>query len=414
MRKVAVSTSIALLLAMLSVSAAGQTNRAYSKTEAEARKVVSKVLKASPIIDGHNDLFAWYFGCDYKKLPKCPQGVEDYPIDRVTKGQTDIPRWRKGGVGGVLLNVFGSDVFDASRESAFAYLLEKSYPNDLQVVTTTAGMRRAMRSGKIALLLTMEDSEKLKGDISKLDLLYNLGLRCMTFTYMTGPFGDGSDDEPRNNGLSENGKQLVKRMNDLGILIDMSHISPKTMSDILDLTKAPVIFSHSNARGLANVNRNVPDDVLLRLKTNGGMIMLDMVADHVTNQFGKWMKEGDEIYFATKKKSPDDKAFLKHIMAEWESKNPMPRVSVADVADHFDYVKKLIGVEHIGIGGDYDGMDFPIPGLEDISTFPTLLTELARRGWSEKELRQITGLNFLRVFGEIEKVSEGSKKTSRR
>ncbi|MBS0619414.1 MAG: membrane dipeptidase, partial [Spirochaetes bacterium] len=262
--------------------------------------------------------------------------------------------------------------------------------------------------------LTMEDSEKLKGDISKLDLLYNLGLRCMTFTYMTGPFGDGSDDEPRNNGLSENGKQLVKRMNDLGILIDMSHISPKTMSDILDLTKAPVIFSHSNARGLANVNRNVPDDVLLRLKANGGMIMLDMVADHVTNQFGRWMKEGDEIYFATKKKSPDDKAFLKHVMAEWESKNPMPRVSVADVADHFDYVKQLIGVEHIGIGGDYDGMDFPIPGLEDVSTFPNLLTELARRGWSEKELRQITGLNLLRVFGEIEKVSEGSKKTSRR
>ena len=263
-------------------------------------------------------------------------------------------------------------------------------------------MRKAMRAGKIAMLPMMEGSERLKGDISQLDLLYALGLRCMTFTYVTGPFSDASDDEPRNNGITAAGKEMVKKMNELGMIIDMSHISAKAMSDILDTTKAPVIFSHSNARAVADAERNVPDNILLRLKANKGLIMIDMVAEHTTTGFVKWMNQGDELYSSTKKKFPNDKAVLKKAMADWEGKNPMPVLTLADVADHFDHVKKLIGVDHIGISGDYDGMEYPIPGLEDVSSFPHLLVELARRGWTEKELRKITSENFLRVFADIE------------
>ena len=398
----------AFVISFSSVLAFGQ--RQYLRSEAEAQKIVKSVLKVSPIIDGHSDLFAWYFGCSYKKLPKCPQGIDDYPIDRITKGQTDIPRWRKGGVGGSQINVFGTDAFPMSAQMDLLLNLEKTYPKDIKVVTTSAGMQTAMRSGKIAILPMMEGSESLKGDISKLDPLYKLGLRCMTFTYVTGPFSDASDDEPRNNGITDAGRDLVRRMNELGIMVDMSHISAKAMSDILDTTKAPVIFSHSNARAVADAERNVPDNILLRLKANKGLIMIDMVAEHTTTRFVKWMNEGDELYFTTQKKFPDDKAALKKAMDEREAKNPVPAVTLSDVADHFDHVKKLIGVDHVGISGDYDGMEYPIPGLEDVSRFPDLLIELARRGWTEKELRKITGENFIRVFGDVEKTAR-SKKT---
>lgn len=391
-----------LIFALFYGSAVTQNGQTYRRSDAEAQKIVRKVITSSPIIDGHSDLFAWYFGCVYKKLPKCPQDIADYPLDKLTKGQTDIPRWRTGGVGGVLMNVFGADAFSPSVLSSFADRLEKKYPADLKVVTTAGEMREAMRAGKIAMLPMMEGSERLAGDISQLDALYKLNLRCMTFTYVTGPFADASDDQPRNNGITASGKELVKKMNELGIIIDMSHISAKAMSDILDTTKAPVIFSHSNARSLANVERNVPDDILRRIRSNKGLIMVDMVAEHTTTGFGKWMKEGDDLYFATKKRSPDDKDLLKEVMAEWELKNPQPVVTVSDVADHFDYVKRLIGVDYIGISGDYDGMEYPIAGLEDVSRFPYLLLELARRGWSEKELRKVMSENFLKVFENVE------------
>ncbi len=374
----------------------------YHRDEKQAQALIKRVLARSPIIDGHNDLFAWYFGCDYKKLKKCPQDIADYPLDTLTKGQTDIPRWKKGGVGGVQLNLGGDPATKADAEYSLLRRVEKAYSKDLKIVSSSIEMRAAIKSGKIALLPMMEGSDRLNGKVSELKPLYDLGLRCMTFAYETNSFADGSDDEPRNNGISTSGKELVAEMNRLGVFIDMSHISAKAMNDILDITQAPVIFSHSNARKLSDLNRNVPDDVLLRLKTNGGLIMIDLVAEHVSNTFAKWMVEGDILYFKTKKQFPDDKKKLNDVMKEWEDKNPQPDVSIREVADHFDHVKKLIGVNHIGISGDYDGMDYPIKGLEDVSCFPKVLVELARRGWSETELSKITGGNYLRIFGQIE------------
>ena len=347
----------------------------YPVSETKAEEIVTRVLKQSPIIDGHSDLFAWYFGCVYKKLKKCPQGIADYPLDTITKGQTDIPRWRKGGVGGVQLNL-DADSFNFKVQYDLLYRLEKIYQKDLKVVSTSSQMRKAMKDGKIALLPMREGSEKLYGNMTLLDSLYKAGLRCMTFAYYTNEFADASDDSPKHNGISTIGKELVKKMNRLGIIIDMSHISAKSMSDILDITKAPVIFSHSNARALGDVNRNVPDEILLRLKKNGGLIMIDMVAEHSTTAFGKWAEAGDSVYYSIKEKFPGDKVKLKEVMMQWEKDYPMPVVTIADVANHFDYVKKLIGIDYIGISGDYDGMDYPIKGLEDVSCFPTLLVEL--------------------------------------
>jgi membrane dipeptidase len=311
-------------------------------------------------------------------------------------------------VSGAQLNL-NADSFNLPIQYDLLYRLEKIYQKDLKVVSNSSEMQKAIQAGKIALLPMMEGSEKLENNLSALPSFYKLGLRCITFTYHTSVFADGSDDVPKHNGISAIGKVMVKEMNRLGIIIDMSHISAKSMSDILDITTAPIIFSHSNAKALCNVNRNVPDEILLRLKKNGGLIMLDMVAEHSTTEFGQWMTEGDSVYYAVKKEFPGDKTKLKETMIEWEKNNPMPIVTIKDVADHFDYVKNLIGINYIGISGDYDGMDYPIPGLEDVSCFLRLLVELARRGWSETELRKVTSENYLRVFKEVEKRKQSLK-----
>lgn len=405
----AINVTFQFILSFISfctIHAQTKDPKKYIKSDKEAKKIIEQLLKTSPIIDGHNDLFAWYFGCNYKKLAKCPQDITDYPLDKVTKGQTDIPRWRKGGVGGVQLNVYSDSLSSFLDAYDLLYRLEQVYNKDLKIVRNSIEMRKAIQTGQIAILPMLEGSERLEGKISYLRDFYKLGLRCMTFTYTTGDLADGSDDEPKHNGISQLGRDMIKEMNELGIIIDMSHISAKAMSDILNITEAPVIFSHSNARHLCDVNRNVSNEILLRLKKNKGIIMLDMVPDHTSNEFARWVNSGDSVYYNTKKQYPDDKQKLKEIMNKWEIDNPKPTVSISNIADHFDYVKKLIGIDYIGIGGDYDGLDYTITGMEDVSCYPKLFLELVKRGWTQTELRKIASENYLRVFTDIEKKSK--------
>jgi membrane dipeptidase len=378
----------------------------YRRTEEQAKIIVDKVLRASPVIDGHNDLFGWYFGCDYKNLAKCPQDIADYPIDKIQKGHTDIPRWRKGGVGGVQLNVFADSLKSFLDAYDLLYRLQETYSKDLKVVTSSADMRKAIANGKIAILPMLEGSVRLENKLSMLRTFYRLGLRCVTFTYYTSDLADGSDDIPKHHGISDLGEEMVKEMNRLGVIIDMSHISSKGMSDILYLSSAPVIFSHSNARAVCDVNRNVPDSILFRLKSNGGILMIDMAPEHTSNTFVRWMNSGDSVYYSAKKIYPDDKNYVTDIMSKWENENHIPQVNIQDVADHFDYVKSLIGVDYIGISGDFDGIEYTVKGLEDVSCFPNILTELARRGWTEQELQKITGENYLRVFQQVENMAK--------
>lgn len=382
-----------------------------SKNSAKTENIVSRVLRSSPIVDGHSDLLAWYFGCTYKKLDKCPREIEDYPLDVVQKGHTDIPRWRKGGVGGVQLNVYADTLADLLTAYDLVSQLETKYSKDLKVVSTSAEMKAAMRSGKIALLPMLEGSDRLENKPAMLRTLYKLGLRCMTLTYVTSDIADGSDDKPRHEGISQLGREMVREMNRLGIIVDISHSSASSMSDVLDVTTAPVIFSHSNARAVCDINRNVSDEILQRLKKNGGLIMIDMAPEHTSKRFARWMSEGDDLWTATKTKFPDDKGKLAAVMGEWERANPQPEVTVGEVADHFDHVKRLIGVDHIGISGDYDGIEYTTVGLEDVSGFPNLLRELVRRGWTEKELKKITSENYLRVFANVEKVARNHSRT---
>jgi membrane dipeptidase len=358
------------------------------------------------VIDGHNDLFVQYMDCK-----TCPRDLKQFRLDTINSGHTDIPRLRKGGAGGILMNVFGADKTPASYAAAWDLLrrMEKMYSRDLTITITSIAMRKAMKEGKIAMLPILEGASRLNNDIATLRKYYGWGLRSVTFAYQTNGLADGSDDKPRHNGISNAGKHMVREMNRLGVLIDMSHISDKAMHAILDFTKAPVIFSHSNAKALCNVNRNVSDSVLLRLKQNGGLIMLTIVPYFVKKEHSAWLDAGDTIYYKAKALYPRNKTKMDSLMDQWEKNNPQPIVDVADMADHFDYVKQLIGIDHIGIAGDFDGIQFTITGLENTSTYPNLLVELARRGWTVDELERINSGNFLRVFGEVEEKSRSLK-----
>lgn len=375
----------------------------YVRTEKEAKDILENILKSSPIIDGHNDLFVRYFDCK-----DCPIDLDDYPLSKITYGQTDIPRLRKGGVGGLLLNVFGREqTLDSYLQGwDLLYRMQDEYKNDLKIVGTATEMRKAIQAGKIAVLPSLEGATRLGNNKYLLRTYYKLGLRSVTFAYNTNQFADGSDDTAKYDGLSDAGKEMIKEMNELGVLIDMSHISVNAMNGILDITKAPVIFSHSNVKSLCNVNRNVPDTVLKRLKINRGIIMLCPVPYFTTNEYFIWHNRADSFYetmAARFRKNPADSTELDKIVFQWDEDNPPPVVTVTDLANHFDYVKKLIGVDYIGMAGDYDGIEYTINEMEDIASYPKLLIELLRRGWTESEIKKITSENFLRVFEEVEK-----------
>ena len=399
---------LTLILALLSVLfydsvfAQNKGHSDYTRSEKEANAIVDVVLKSSPIIDGHNDLFIKYFDCK-----TCPIDIKDYPLDTNAAGHTDIPRLKKGGIGAILLNVFGTEKTLDSYMQAWdlLYRLEDTYSNDLKIVRTAAEMKQGINDGKITILPSLEGASRLGNNKYLLRTYYELGLRSVTFAYNTNQLADGSDDTPKYKGISDLGKEMVKEMNRLGIIIDLSHISPKAMHDILDITTSPIIFSHSNVKSLCNVNRNVPDDVLLRLKQNRGIIMLTPVPYFTKKEHNDWLDKSDSLSTELRERfkiNPADSTELDKIAIKWEQEHPIPVVTIADFANHFDYVKKIIGVDYIGIAGDYDGINFTIKDMEDVSTYPKLLLELAMRGWTESELKKITSENFLRVFEQVE------------
>lgn len=373
----------------------------YKRTEKNAKEIVSKVLKTNPIIDGHNDFYHSFFDCS-----TCKGDIKDFRLDSITKGNTNIPLYRKGGVAGQLYNIYGKDRKTENLIKAFdlTHLIAETYPKDITIAGTTADLRTAIRNKKIALLPILEDAVLLQDNKALLRMYYKLGLRSVTFAYKTNNLADGSDDTVKHNGISSLGKDMIEEMNRLGIVIDMSHISADAMRDILKVTKAPVIFSHSNAYSLCKVNRNVPDDVLLELKKNKGIIMINFLPFFISQQHANWLAKAENDWNMKLNELKDTAATDKYYSEVWLKQNPEPVVSVADVANHFDHIKNLIGVDYIGIGSDLgDRYDFTIKGMTDVSCFPSLLVELARRGWTETELKKIANQNFLRVFEEVEK-----------
>ena len=399
-----------LLLLCLPLLALSQgVSRKYPVPETKALEIVASAVRSTPIIDGHNDLLRYYYDCK-----SCPRDLNQYRLDTIAAGHTDIVRWKKGSVGCQVLNVFGDNYTARNLLDAYdlVYRMTERYRNDLVLATSSSDIRKAFQAKKIAILPAMEFSVRLENSMAMVRIFHKLGLRAVTLSYQTNDIADGSDDSVKHNGLSSFGKEVVLEMNRTGIMVDISHVSEKTMHDVLALSRAPVIFSHSNVRKLCDVNRNVSDGVLKELKQNKGIIMLTFVPYFTTQLFADWYKSGDDYYAMIESKHQGKRDLMNMDMDQWEKDNPKPVVSIPDVADHFDYVKRLIGVDFIGIGSDFDGIDYLVKGLEDVSTYPALLTELARRGWSETELRKISGENFLRVLEDVEnKAVEMQKNT---
>lgn len=362
-----------------------------------------------PLIDGHNDL-PWRM----RNLDR----VNPMSLDiskRLDGGQTDIPRLREGGVGAQFWSVYipvslqGEQAVQTTKEQIYlVYRLARTYPDDFEIAWTANDVERIFSRGKIASLIGMEGGHSINSSIETLREMYRLGARYMTLTHSTNtPWADSATDEPQHNGLTEFGKEIVREMNRLGMLVDLSHVSAKTMHDALDVAEAPVIFSHSGAMAVCDHVRNVPDDVLLRLKKNGGVVMVVIFRPYSSQKYKDWSEERRKYQqeLAAKGMTQDD---IQQALRNWEKEKPAPDATLSDVADHIDHIKKVAGIDHIGIGSDFDGGG-GVTGLEDVSKFPYLTAELLRRGYSENEIAKILGLNVIRVMRTAEQVAEKHK-----
>lgn len=369
------------------------------KTPARIAERVQAVLRATPLVDGHNDLNIHYHAC--KK--GCPRGYDAYDIGGKVEGHTDLPRWKQGGVGAQLLNAGWLDA-ETNLEGtlkgfAFVRSMETRWPDRVAMARTSADVRAIHASGKMAILLGLEHPERLGQDEATVRQLAAAGLRSDILAYNEPTaLADGHAGPAKFGGLSPLGTKMVGWMQGAGILVDLSHASADTMRDVLDISRAPVLFSHSSSAALCDVSRNVPDDVLRRMKDNGGIVMVGFVPEFTSKAFADWYDAGDAYWYALLDKYKGDRDRAKPEMDAWEKAHLRPVVTISQVADHVEHVRDVAGIDHVGIGADFDGIDFTVTGLEDVSTYPRLLEELARRGWSDEDLRKLAGENFLRVL----------------
>lgn len=375
------------------------------KALAHARQLLKKVV----LVDGHNDL-PWAIRTD----KKAPGDVAAYDLNGTVPGQTDLKRLDKGGIGAQFWSVYipgeiGSGFARTQLEQIdIARRMIERYP-ELQFASTVADIRAAHRQGRIASLLGMEGGHAIENSLGALRAYYDLGVRYMTLTHNVNlDWADSAAKPPEHGGLTKFGEDVVLEMNKLGMLVDLSHVSDGTMDDALRVSKAPVIFSHSSARAICDVPRNVPDSILKRLPENGGVVMVTFVAGFIDPEVAKLQVPAmAELGRRTQGKSVEE---ADKIADEVMGKLKLPKTSIAKVADHIEHIRKVAGVKHIGLGGDYDGnSDWPV-GLEDVSSYPLLFAELIRRGWSDEDLTLLAGENVLRALAKAEDVSRGLNK----
>jgi len=362
------------------------------------------LLRSTPLIDGHNDL-PW----EIRRAKDHPLDVAAYDLRRPTPKHTDLARLEAGEVGAQFWSIY---IDGEMKDSGYARVqLEQfdiarrmiaRYPDHLSLALTADDIERAFRKKRLASLLGMEGGHAIENSLGVLRSYYALGARYMTLTHnVTLDWADAALDSARHAGLTEFGKEVVREMNRLGMLVDLSHVSPGTMSDVLDVAEAPVIFSHSSARALVDHPRNVPDSILARLPKNGGVVMVTFVPQFVSIECKVWEDTGDSVRKALRASVPDT-AEARRQWEQWEAAHPPPSSTVAQVADHIEHVRQVAGVDHIGIGSDFDGVDYTPVGLEDVSKFPNLFAELIRRGWSDADLKKLAGQNLLRVLRHAE------------
>jgi len=386
-------------LLVLGISTASRADEDAALTHAR------KLLQSTILVDGHNDL-PWAV----RTNKEAPGDVKAYDLRKPTSGQTDFARLKLGGVGAQFWSVYipgeaaGGFARTQLEQIDIARRIIAQYPDRLQFATSVAEIRAAHKAGRIASMLGMEGGHAIEDSLGALRAYYDLGVRYMTLTHnVNTSWADSQAVPPEHGGLTPFGEQVVLEMNKLGMLVDLSHTSDGTMDDALRVSKAPVIFSHSSARAICNVPRNVPDEILKRLKTNGGVVMVTFVAGFIDPAVAAiQLPAMAEITKRATGKTPEER---EKIEEEVLGKIKMPPTSIAKVADHIEHIRDVAGVEHIGLGGDFDGnTQWPV-GLSDVSMYPNLFAELIRRGWSDNDLKLLAGENVLRAMEQAEAVS---------
>jgi membrane dipeptidase len=400
-----ISLRSAIALAVMSATLGAP---APASAQDDAMQRVRRILQTTPLIDGHNDL-PW----EIRGQRAAPKDVAAYDLRKRTSGHTDIERLRQGMVGAQFWSVY---IPSSSVETGPAKMqLEQidialqiiaRYPDVFELAKTASDIERIFGSGKIASLLGMEGGHAIENSLGALRAYYDLGARYMTLTHSANiDWADAGTDTARHNGLTKFGEEVVKEMNRLGMLVDLSHTSPATMSDALNIARAPVIFSHSSARGVTEHARNVPDSILTRLKDNGGVVMVTFVPQFISNRIVEWSNRQNARRAELARQFPRDTARVQRELRTWRETNPTPRATMADLIAHIEHVRTVAGIDHVGIGGDYDGIDSTPEGMDDVSSYPSLFAELARRGWSDEDLKKLAGENLLRVMRQAEETA---------
>jgi len=394
------------------------TASAHAQTDAVAARI-DRILRDVPLIDGHNDL-PW----QYRERAKDHLAQIDLRVDQTALTpplHTDIPRLHKGHLGAQFWSVYvptelkGSDAVRAVLEQIDVVdRIDDQYSDTFELAKTADDVVRIHRSGKIASLIGIEGGHSIANSLGVLRQLYALGARYMTITHSDNDdWADSATADPKHNGITPFGKLVIAEMNRLGMLVDLSHVSPKTMHDALDVTAAPVIFSHSSARAITDHARNVPDDVLRRLKDNDGVVMVTFVPTFISDaaRARDAAHDAEQARLKTMYRGQPD--VVKAKLTAWEVANPAPHATVKDVADHIDHIVKIAGATHVGIGADLDGITSTPEGLDSVAAYPLVFGELIRRGYTDEQLKGIAGNNVLRVMRKAELVAARLQKERR-
>ncbi|MFD5223724.1 dipeptidase [Streptomyces tendae] len=371
-----------------------------------------ELLREFPVVDGHNDL-PWAL----REQVRYDLDARDIATDQSAHLHTDLARLRSGGVGAQYWSVYvrsdlpGAVTATLEQIDCVRRLIDR-HPGELRAALTAADMEAARAEGRIASLMGAEGGHSIDNSLATLRALYALGVRYMTLTHNDNvAWADSATDEPRVGGLSAFGREVVREMNREGMLVDLSHVAATTMRAALDTSTAPVIFSHSSSRAVCDHPRNIPDDVLERLPANGGVAMVTFVPKFVLQAAVDWTAEADANMRAHGFHHLDSSPEAMKVHAAFEERVPRPVATVSTVADHLDHMREVAGVDHLGIGGDYDGTPFTPDGLGDVSGYPNLIAELLERGWSQADLAKLTWKNAVRVLDAAEDVARGLQAT---
>jgi membrane dipeptidase len=382
----------------------GCASEASGGGEDAALRRARDLLKRTILIDGHNDL-PWAI----REAKGAPCDVVAYDLRKAAPGHTDLARIAEGGLGAQFWSVYIPGEHKANgwakeqlEQIDIARRMIALYPDKLGLALSADDVERVFKSGRVASLIGMEGGHAIESSLGALRAYYDLGVRYMTLTHnVTLDWADAANDAAKHDGLTRFGEEVVREMNRLGMLVDLAHTSPRTMDDALRVSEAPVIFSHAAARAVCDVPRNVPDDILKRLPKNGGVVMVIFESSFVSQEAAT-ARAPMRAEYRRRSKDVTDDAERQRIYDEVRASFTIPRATVAQVADHIEHIRKVAGVDHVGIGSDFDGGIDPPTGLEDVSKFPNLFAELIRRGWSDADLEKLAGKNVLRAMREAE------------